>query len=249
MDYDRTTMPASYDAGRGYTAAVLDFWMQTIAKAVPDAEGIHDILDLGCGTGRYSTSLATHFNAELVGVDPSEKMLAEAEKKKSGSIRFMRGSAEAVPLADQAVDMVFISMVFHHFKNHAQAAAVCPRVLRGGGVVCLRAAVTDRFYPCVPFFPEMRRLLNTHLQSVAFIEETFQSAGFERFHYSLVPSEVAANWPIYADKIALRVDSVMARLSDEEFADGLTALRKHAETAPMDEPVIEMIDFFVFRRA
>jgi len=41
-------------------------------------------LDIGCGTGRYSTALAAHFNAHVIAVDPSEKMLAEARKRAKG---------------------------------------------------------------------------------------------------------------------------------------------------------------------
>lgn len=67
MDYDQTTMPSAYDAGRGYAPAVLDFWLRTIATSIAHKH-ISDILDLGCGTGRYTAALAAHFRARVVGV-------------------------------------------------------------------------------------------------------------------------------------------------------------------------------------
>ena len=87
MDYDRTTMPSAYDAGRGYPPAVLESWLRTIAAPLAgDHNG--DILDLGCGTGRYTAALAAHFGARAVGVDPSEKMLAEARRKGGRNVSF-----------------------------------------------------------------------------------------------------------------------------------------------------------------
>ena len=55
MDYDRTKMPAAYDAGRGYPPAVLAFWLEVISRWVPTGT-VSDIVDIGCGTGRYSAA-------------------------------------------------------------------------------------------------------------------------------------------------------------------------------------------------
>jgi SAM-dependent methyltransferase len=249
MDYDQTTMPSAYDDGRGYRPAVLAFWLNTIAAPLA-GQHIDDILDLGCGTGRYTAALAAHFSARAVGVDPSEKMLAEARRKGGQNVRFLRGSGETVPLADASVDMVFMSMVFHHFCSPQKAAEECHRVLREGGVACLRAGATDRIdgYPYVPFFPDVRPLLSKDLQSVAFIEATFKEAGFHRTHHEVARSEVAASWTEYADKLAHRADSILIQLTDVAFGAGLAALRDYARQALRVEPVIEPVDFFVFRR-
>lgn len=250
MDYDRTTMPASYDAGRAYAPHVLEAWLETIASAVEGAP-VRDILDLGCGTGRYSAALAGHFGAAVIGVEPSEKMLAEAAKKAGERVMLLRGAGEAVPLADASVDLVFISMVFHHFADPAKAAAECHRVLRPGGAVALRAGATDRIdaYPYVPYFPRTPELLARSLTSLAFIRDTFAGAGLDLTHHEVVSNEVAANWSAYADKTAWRADSILAQLTDVEFAEGMAALRRYAGGRPADEPVIEPVDFFAFRRA
>ncbi|MFZ1991118.1 MAG: methyltransferase domain-containing protein [Alphaproteobacteria bacterium] len=249
MDYDQTSMPASYDAGRGYSSKALQTWLDKIS-AVASGRNIEDILDLGCGTGRYSSALAAHFAARVTGVDPSEKMLAEARKKSSGAVHFLRGSAEAIPLTDGSVDMVFMSMVLHHFADPRQAARECHRVLREGGMVCLRAASCDRIdgYPHTRFFPSERPMMNAALASLSEIEAIFIKAGFSRARHEVVESEVAGSWLQYAEKTAHRADSFLAQLSDEEFAAGLAALRRYAEHAP-SEPVFEQVDFFAFERS
>ena len=250
MDYDQTQMPAAYDAGRGYRPAILAMWLDAVARRLP-AEPIDDILDVGCGTGRYSAALAAHFGARVVAVDPSAKMLAEARKKPARGVRFERAAAESLPLPDASVDMVFGSMVFHHFDDPDRAVGEFRRVLRPGGHVCLRGGTSDQLesYAYVPFFPTSREIIGASLTSRAFIEATFEGGGFKLISHELIDSETGENWRHYADKVALRADSILAQLPEPEFGSGLAALRRHAATAPPDDPVIEPVDFFVFRPA
>jgi SAM-dependent methyltransferase len=250
MDYDATAIPAAYDAGRSYSPDVLEFWLQTISAALGNVP-INDILDLGCGAGRYSAALAGHFKAAVIAVDPSEKMLAEASKKERDDVLFLQGSAEAVPLRDKTVDLVFISMVFHHLKDPMKAARECRRVLREGGALCLRTATSDRadVYPHAPFFPEARQFMREALPSAEFVQRIFQNAGFESVRHQVIRGVVAATWSHYAEKIAHRAYSTLARLSDESFAKGLEDLRNFARTRPTSEHVLEPVDLFVFRFA
>jgi ubiquinone/menaquinone biosynthesis C-methylase UbiE len=41
------------------------------------------VLDLGCGTGRFSEALAAQFDAHVIGLDPSLKMLQVAREKQT----------------------------------------------------------------------------------------------------------------------------------------------------------------------
>jgi SAM-dependent methyltransferase len=248
VNYDKTDMAAAYDAGRGYSPDALAYWLEIISQSVPRGS-VSEILDLGCGTGRYSAALASHFDANVMAIDPSEKMLAEARRKAARRVRYQRASGEAIPLADASVDMVFISMAFHHFERPDRAAQECRRVLRRDGAVCLRAGTIEQIdnYAYVPFFPGSRPILERALQSRELIEGTFVRAGFRCVRHQLVPSEAAESWNGYAQKLAFRADSILVQLSDRAFEDGLAALRAHARIAPPDERVVEPVDFFVFR--
>jgi len=248
VDYDKGNIPASYDASRGYSPSMLALWRDRISKCAPRG-GVSRILDLGCGTGRYSAALANHFDAHVVAIDPSAKMLAEAREKSAPRMTYARASGEAIPLRDGAIDMVFMSMVFHHFDDQPLAARECRRVLRSGGVVCLRAATVNRIasYPYVPFFARSRSILAATLQTQELLEAIFHAAGFELARHELVRHEVAANWRIYVDKIAAGADSILAQLSAREFRDGMRLLAEHAATTG-DSPVSEVVDLFAFRR-
>src|SRR5688572_4487507 len=117
---------------------MLFLWMRALLGHV-DAQSVERILDLGCGTGRFSEALAGSFGADVLGVDPSTKMLERARNKcRDARVRYLRGQAEAIPLQSGSVDVVFISMSFHHFSNRALAARECRRVLRASGSVFVR---------------------------------------------------------------------------------------------------------------
>ena len=52
MNYDQTTIATTYDAARGHNRAVMRQWLDLVAAHVPFAPQL--IVDVGCGTGRFS---------------------------------------------------------------------------------------------------------------------------------------------------------------------------------------------------
>jgi ubiquinone/menaquinone biosynthesis C-methylase UbiE len=84
MDYDRTNIPESYNRGRNHGPAFVELWMTVVAGHV-DQERVRDILDLGCGTGRFAQALAERFSANVIGIDPSLKMLPSTTLKTRNS--------------------------------------------------------------------------------------------------------------------------------------------------------------------
>ncbi len=135
------------------------------------------------------------------------------------------------------------------FQRFTASLRECRRVLRPGGVVCLRAGTSEQSgnYAYVPLFPTARKIIQQSLPSKSLIEAQFTTDGFAVAAHELVSSEVGENWSAYADKVAYRADSILVQLPDHEFAEGLTALRTHASKAKGAHPVVEPVDFFVFR--
>jgi ubiquinone/menaquinone biosynthesis C-methylase UbiE len=247
MDYDLTSIPAGYDRARSYTPEVLDLWMKAVASRAA-GRSIRVVLDLGCGTGRFSQALANRFVADVVGVDPSAKMLEQARTKPhSRRVRYVMGSAEQIPLRTGSVDLVFMSMVFHHFNSPALAARECRRVLRKGGLVFLRAGTLEQIhaYPYVPFFPGSVTIMQRILVANRVVRDTFESVGFRTIETGILVQQIADTYAAYADRISAGGDSVLAELDPIQFEFGLGALRTYAVRVD-PKAVTEPIDFFSF---
>lgn len=93
------------------------------------------ILDVGCGTGRLLRSAALRFPAaSLTGVDAASEMVKQAQAlTPDGAITFRQGRAEALPFADDAFDLIFSTLTFHHWGDQRGAIREVARVLAPGG--------------------------------------------------------------------------------------------------------------------
>ncbi len=248
MDYDATDIPVAYDRGRDHGPEFLDLWMSVVSSHV-EGQVLNTILDLGCGTGRFANALAVRFDAEVIGIDPSKKMLKQARKKQlDARVRYQLGRGEAVPLPDSSVDLIFMSMSFHHFDDPTLAARECRRVLRDEATAFLRAGTRERIsaYPYVDFFPASRPVLERCLPTCMDVRQVFEAAGFRTVAVEVITQQIAPSFERYAEKLSAGADSVLASLSRSDFEAGLEALRSHAARVDI-QAVFEPIDVFVFR--
>lgn len=99
------------------------------------------LLDVGCGTGALTIALGRRFEAsQVIGVDPGAAMLDRARRKAAGQgldIDFRLGHGQRLPLDDDAVDAVTISLALHHVARDGipDVLAEARRVVRPGGVL------------------------------------------------------------------------------------------------------------------
>jgi SAM-dependent methyltransferase len=100
--------------------------------------GAH-VLDVGCGEGDHSLQLAQRFDVEVTGVDPVARYHAATEDREARypdlqeRIAFRPGRAEALPLPDATVDLVWCRNALYHVAAIDRAGAEFRRVLRPGG--------------------------------------------------------------------------------------------------------------------
>ena len=191
------------------------------------------ILDLGCGTGRFSAPLADFYSrASVVGLEPSIDMLKAAGRDHPHPrVSYVNGAGEQIPLADASCDLIFMSMVLHHLKDEAAVAAELQRIVKPDGHLFIRAAFRNRLdaIPHYDFFPSAKSIDNQQLPSLDAIQNLFSEHSFQVVTVDVIHQVVAPDLAAYADRLSLRAISTMKLLPDEEFEEGLRKMREAAK--------------------
>lgn len=159
------------------------YFVPTIGRPVADdlievaglRQGEH-VLDVACGTG-----VVTRLAAERVGpkgsvagldVNPGMLEVARTETPPDLAIHWYEASAEAMPLPDNAYDVVLCQMGLQFIPNKLAALREMRRVLGAGGRIHLNVPG-----PKPPLFALMKEALARHLGS--------EVAGFTDIVFSL----------------------------------------------------------------
>jgi len=249
-DYDKTDIPERYTESRRLPQETVELWMKAVTDNLPPVT-VRTVVDLGCGNGRFSVALAAWFKAEVVGVDPSEKMLSEADANYAGpGVRYVHGSAEAIPLPDGHADLAFLSQMYHHINNMPRALAEIARVMKPDGALCVRNSTTETQESVLylRFFPTACEANPAKLPTRQELVDAVTAGGFRPHRQTTVTQVFAENHLRYADKIGMRSLSDLAAISDEEFEAGMERLREFCRKAPPAKPVTDDINLFVFAR-
>jgi ubiquinone/menaquinone biosynthesis C-methylase UbiE len=129
-----TQWSETYDAPATNPAIIIE---ESIVHPILEGLPTGRALDVACGSGRHALYLAS-LGHEVIGVDATPAMLALA-RAKSSDIDFREGHFDALPLADDSVDVVTCALALCHEREVAPAIAEIARVLRPGGT----AVVSD----------------------------------------------------------------------------------------------------------
>lgn len=127
----------SYALGASSAQTMSDFAIEKRARQILSRLSTEGkmMLDVGCGNGLYTFRLAD-LNDKIIGVDISEKQIADARRFKvelKRRVEFARASAESLPFCDQCFDAVLLIEMLDHVPNHEKAIREASRVLRGSG--------------------------------------------------------------------------------------------------------------------
>ena len=100
------------------------------------------VVDGGCGSGKFSATIARLGAKEVIGVDIGEKGLefARGQAQKvpyGGRMRFVHGSLLSIPLEDNSVDMVWSNGVIHHTLDYDKCVQEFSRITKPGGRIFL----------------------------------------------------------------------------------------------------------------
>lgn len=137
------TIAARYDLLNHLLSGNVDKrWRRLVAKTIyhglPQGEG--RILDVACGTGDLSLTLAERGKAQIIGLDFCRPMLdiaASKSLKREARIPFIEGDALSLPFRDCSFDGVTIAFGLRNLAELESGLRELLRVLRPGGQVAV----------------------------------------------------------------------------------------------------------------
>ncbi len=154
--YDRLNHILSFNIDRA--------WRRNVVK-IARAQKPTRILDLATGTGDLAIALAkANPTARVMGIDPSEGMLAVAREKVAQltlehPIELKCGAAEALEEADATFDVVSVAFGVRNYGNLALGIEQMLRVLKPGGKL-----IVLEFSPCkTPLVAPLYRFYSKHI--------------------------------------------------------------------------------------
>jgi ubiquinone/menaquinone biosynthesis C-methylase UbiE len=127
----------SYDRLAAYYPPYAELVCDVCAAVRENAGGSGQVVDIGCGTGNLSVSLAG-LGYKVLGLDFSPGMLRRARAKATAGTSFVRADlGEGLPLPDASVDVVTCVHALYVMTDPVGLVREAARVLRDDGVLVL----------------------------------------------------------------------------------------------------------------
>jgi ubiquinone/menaquinone biosynthesis C-methylase UbiE len=225
--YQSAEVAADYDEHRFRTPKRLRRnarkWA-AIQKALALTSGVKSVVDLPCGTGRFTGHLA-RAGYEVVGSDISAEMMGQAAKLPSvqhANIRgYVRADAEKLPFASKSADCVMSIRFLFHVDPETRR-----RMLREFGRVSRRWVIADyrHKYSFRYGVWKLTRALGLTKRpfervSVKSMTAEFEDAGLRVAKIIPVRRGLSDKWVVLAEAGHTDPDSLKLKLAGTEFAD------------------------------
>lgn len=153
-------------------------------KAFVQAHSFGRVLDLGCGGGHVSFTMAPHVG-EAIAYDLSVAMLAavtkEAASRGLANLTTKQGKAEVLPFEDASFDFVATRYSTHHWQDVPAALREAHRVLKPGASLMVIDAVAPDNVLCDTFVQTIEMLRDpSHVRDYSIREwlDMLKAAGF-----------------------------------------------------------------------
>ena len=222
---DYSTVAAYYDKAR---PAPSDFWISRIVdmgKVGPES----DVLDVGCGTGRFTVKIARSSGAGMFGLDSSIRMLKKALARDGGrKIGWCLGDARLLPFMDSSFDCIYMTMVIHHVESREAALAAILRSLRSGGrCVILTTSHSAIRAHTLRHFPGVVAVDLRRFPSIPVLKNAMRKIGFKNVRSSVLKhDEGKISVKAYCCMVRGKYISTLSLLGQDEFEAGFEVFQQ-----------------------
>ncbi|TRL34334.1 class I SAM-dependent methyltransferase [Methylosinus sporium] len=121
--------------------SISQWYVDTLAKY-----SFTEVLDAGCGHGRFSVALAQARPVNITALDIAEEMVEATRRAlgdKAGNHGFIQSSIDEAPFERGQFDLVLANLVLHHAPDIRSSFARIAELTKSGGHVALLTADFD----------------------------------------------------------------------------------------------------------
>lgn len=233
-------MKVTYDTiGQGYKATrAADPRITQRLVELLDLPATSSILDIGAGTGNYSSALAES-GFKVTALEPSEVMRLQG--KNHERLEWTEGSAESLPFEGNSFDGAVMTLCIHHFSNWRDGLKEAARVVGDGPLVILTFdAHSESNFWLFDYFPAFLRKDKEWFPKISDLSDfstKHLSKMIESFSFPLPPDLIdhfaSAGWArpeIYLNEAYRSGISSFASVDPQEVDCGIENLKADLES-------------------
>lgn len=191
-----------------------------------------NILESGCGTGRWISSLDNE-NKKVFGLDYSFEMLKVSNHSKL-NLNVVNADAVNIPFKDNLFDLIFCVNAVHHFKDKVKFIRECKRTLSHNGTLTVFGVDPhiDKEWYVYNYFDSVYENDLKRFPSLEHLKDLLKEQSFEEI-------EIKVAEEVFRERIGVDVlndpflvknhCSQLANLSDQEYQKGIDKIKKQIE--------------------
>ncbi|MDR2466851.1 MAG: bifunctional demethylmenaquinone methyltransferase/2-methoxy-6-polyprenyl-1,4-benzoquinol methylase UbiE [Prevotellaceae bacterium] len=182
------SIASKYDFLNGLLSLGTDKIWRRKLRGLLDAAHPSLVLDVAAGTGDLAVEAVKKHRKKVVGIDISEKMLAEgrrkiARKHLDNYIELLYGDAENLQFASDTFDAVTVAFGVRNFENREKGLSEIHRVTKPSGRIFILDFAMPR-NPCIRFFykfyfnrilPLVGKLFSRNFQAYKYLPESVEN--------------------------------------------------------------------------
>jgi ubiquinone/menaquinone biosynthesis C-methylase UbiE len=229
-----------YDKGRSISEQNIDLWLELVSKYSRVSEGSR-VLDLGCGTGRFTVPMAIKLGYKMTGADYSMEMLDKARGKDvKNIIKWDCMDAQYLTYDNASFDVIFMSHLLHHVDSPTRVISECKRVLRDPGVILIRYGAMELIRNDVEhtFFHETLVIDEPRTPDIDTIEKWLSDTGFSGIKTEVITQKTYESATTHLQAAAAKSTSVLTMIPQQAFENGIQRFSEYIEENP-DNPWLQ----------
>jgi len=204
------------------------------------------VLDVGCGTGRFTLKMSAAKPFVLLALEPSIEMLRQAVvKDQSKSVLWVRGDGQRLPFRQGFFDCVYMTSVIHHIEDKKMALQQIYSVLKDrGNCVIMTYSHSGIRKNIINCFPGVTATDSKRMPSVPELKNLMRTVGFKDVSYHVIKrDEGYTPTDEYLERVRNKYVSTLTLFDEDTFQRGLKIFERRVRQKYGDQ--IKKVSWFV----